>query len=130
MEESIVLKVRELGEAIMESKTAKNYREAELKQMQDVEAQKLASEYNLHREQWIAQAKEGGLTKEKLEQARKKIDDEYEKLAANETIAHYLSCKKEWDNMVTAMNQMLNYYLTGETEGGCSGNCSSCHGCH
>lgn len=130
MEESIVVKIRELGQAIMDSDTVKNLKEAEEAQMQDAEALQLASAYNLHREKWIEEAKEGGLTKEKLEETRKKIDEEYAALSANETIARYLACKKEWDAMVTTLNQMLNYYLTGETESGCSGSCSSCQGCH
>jgi len=131
MEENILEKVKELGLAIQESQTMKKAKAAELIQMADVEAQSLIAAYQENHDKWINEAKEGGLTKEKLEAVRDKIDKEYEKVAAHPVISEYLACKKEMDTMISDVNSVLNFYITGEeAQEGCSGGCASCNGCH
>jgi Uncharacterized conserved protein len=130
MEEKVLEKVRELGQAISDSQTMKKAKDAELAQMVNSEAQQLISEYQENHDKWTSEAKEGGLTKEKLDAVREKIDSEYEKVAAHPVISEYLACKKELDTMISDVNSILNFYITGEeAQEGCSGGCSSCSGC-
>lgn len=131
MEEDILEQVRIVGKAIAECETMKKVQAAELAQMNDIEAQALIADYQKNHEKWINEAKEGGLTKEKMEVARAKIDAEYDKVASYPVIAEYLAAKKEMDNLTSDVNNILNFYMTGkDVQGGCSGGCSSCGGCH
>lgn len=131
MEENILDKVRELGKAIADSEIMKRAKDAENAQMNDEKAQNLIAEYQENHEKWINEAKEGGLTKEKMDAVREKIDAEYAKVATYPVIAEYLVCKKEADTLISDVNSILNFYITGgEMQEGCSGGCSSCKGCH
>ena len=41
----------------------------------------------------------------------------------------YIDAKKEFDAMVNQVNQMLNFYITGQ-DPNCTHDCSTCGGCH
>ena len=62
-----------------------------------------------------------------------KTDDpvkEFEKLCQNENIKAYLDANSAFSNMINQVNSIIGYFVKGGDEGGCSGNCSSCGGCH
>lgn len=120
-------KTRELGEMIRASKEMEDVKAAEAAQEADETAQALLKEYNLKRMNLVRDMQSGKITHE---EAVKQNSELFEAtIANNETIAAYIEKKKQFDGMVNEINQILNYYITGQ-EPGCTHNCSSCGGCH
>ena len=44
-------------------------------------------------------------------------------------ISDYVEAKKAFDNLVSEVNNIINYYITGQ-DPNCTHNCSTCSGCH
>lgn len=120
-------KAHELGEMIKESSEMKAMLEAEEAQKNDEEAIKLLQEYNLKRMNLARDLQEG-----KIEQAEAIVkNNEYfsEMVKASETIENFVKTKQAFDEMVQKINQVLNYYITGQ-DPNCTHDCSTCGGCH
>lgn len=112
---------------IRASKEMEDVKAAEAAQEADETAQALLKEYNLKRMNLVRDMQSGKITHE---EAVKQNSELFEAtIANNETIAAYIEKKKQFDGMVNEINQILNYYITGQ-EPGCTHNCSSCGGCH
>lgn len=120
-------KTRELGEMIRASKEMEEVKAAEAAQEADETAQALLKEYNLKRMNLVRDMQSGKITHEEAVKQNSELFDAT--IANNETIAAYIEKKKQFDGMVNEINQILNYYITGQ-EPGCTHNCSSCGGCH
>ena len=121
-------KTRELGEMIQDSEEMQKVRAAEIEQANDDEAQELLREYNLNRMNLAREMQTGKITQEEaVRRNTKAFNDLVDK---SETVKAYVEAKRDLDNLVTQINGILNFYITGE-EPGCSHNCSSCGGgCH
>ena len=120
-------KAHELGEMIKESPEMKAMMEAEEAQKNDEEAIKLLQEYNLKRMNLARDLQEG-----KIEQAEAIVkNNEYfsEMVKSSETIENFVKTKQAFDEMVQKINQVLNYYITGQ-DPNCTHDCSTCGGCH
>lgn len=124
---SIIEKARELGEMIQASEEMKNMKNAEILQENNTEAQELLKEFNLQR---MNLARDMQNNKISREEAVKKNNEAFEKLLSDsEVIKSYIEAKKEFDNMVNQINQVLNFYITGQ-DPNCTHDCSTCGGCH
>ena len=132
MENPIILKAQELGELIKESEIRKAAVEASDKMNNDETAVMLLANYNEIRRCETEKLREKEPTKEELENFRKVMQEEFEKIMKNDIIASYVAANKELDALVEQVNAVLAYYIQGEEENGhsCGGNCSSCGGCH
>lgn len=123
----IIEKTRELGEMIQNSKEMKNVKNAEILQENDDKAQELLKEFNLQR---MNLARDMQSSKISREEAIKKNNEAFEEmLSKSETIKKYIDAKKEFDGLVNQVNQILNFYITGQ-DPNCTHNCSTCGGCH
>ena len=120
-------KTRELGELIRESEEMKAVQEAEAAQDADETAQALLQEYNLKRMNLVRDMQSGKITHEEAIKKNSELFDNT--IGNNEVIANYIEKKKQFDAMVNEVNQILNYYITGQ-QPGCSHDCHSCGGCH
>ena len=123
----ILKKAHELGEMIKNSPEMKAMDEAEEVQKNDVKAEELLQEYNLKRMNIARDFHEG-----KIQQAEAIIKNNEafaEMVKANKSIADYVEAKKTFDEMVQKVNQVLNYYITGQ-DPNCTHDCSTCGGCH
>lgn len=124
---SIIEKARELGEMIQASEEMKNMKNAEILQENNTEAQELLKEFNMQR---MNLARDMQNNKISREEAVKKNNEAFEKLLSDsEVIKSYIEAKKEFDNMVNQINQVLNFYITGQ-DPNCTHDCSTCGGCH
>lgn len=124
----IIEKTRELGELIKNSEEMKRVKEAEAKQAEDENAKTLMIEFNMNRMNLGRDLQNGKITEE---EAIKLNNEAFEKMVAqSDTIREYVEAKKELDRVVTEINGVLNYYITGQAPGGCTHNCSTCGGCH
>ncbi|MBQ3037732.1 MAG: YlbF family regulator [Clostridia bacterium] len=123
----ILEKAHELGELIKNSPEMKAMDEADEAQKNDKEAQELLQEFNLKRMN-IARDMQAG----KIQQAEAIVKNNEafsELINKNKKIADYVEAKKAFDEMVTKINQVLNFYITGQ-DPNCTHDCSTCGGCH
>ena len=124
---TITEKTHELGKLIKECPEMAAYKAAEEAQMNDENAKKLMSEFNLNRMNLGRDMQEGKITQE---EAVKKNNEAFEKmLEESEVIRNFIEAKKQFDAVIGEINGILNYYITGQ-EPGCTHDCSSCGGCH
>lgn len=123
----IMAKARELGEMIQSSEEMKNMKNAEIMQENNDEAQELLKEFNLQR---MNLARDMQSNKISREEAVKKNNEAFEELLEkSEVVKNYIEAKKEFDTMVNQINQILNFYITGQ-DPNCTHDCSTCGGCH
>ncbi len=123
----IMEKTRELGELIQNSAEMDAYKTAEAEQKQDENAQTLLKEFNLKSMNLARDMQNGKITRE---EAITKNNEAYRRvIESSDTVKAYVDAKKVLDGMVNQVNQILNYYITGE-QPGCSHDCGSCGGCH
>lgn len=125
--DKIFEKTRELGELIQASELMIKAKDLEAKQAADEEAGALLQEFNLNRMNLARDMHNGKISKEDaIEQNNKAFEDMCEK---SQVIRDYIDAKREFDQMVNQVNQILNYYITGE-DPNCTHDCSTCGGCH
>ena len=125
--DAIIEKARELGEVIQQSEEMKRYKTAELKQSQDDEAAELMREYNIKRMNLARDMQNGKI--ERAEAVKQNTLAFEEMVEKSETIKEFVEAKKEFDMAIQRMNQMLNFYITGQ-DPNCTHDCSTCGGCH
>lgn len=123
----IIAKTRELGEMIQNSEQMKDVKNAEILQENDSQAQELLKEFNLQR---MNLARDMQNNKISREDAIKKNNEAFDNMIAkSESIKKYIEAKKEFDTLVNQVNQILNFYITGQ-DPNCTHDCSTCGGCH
>ena len=123
----VIEKTRELGEMLRECEEMKAYKAAEDAQAADEFSQECMREFNVNRLQLAREMQSGKLPRE---EAVKKNNEAYEAMIAKAPlIKEYVEKKAAFDQLVQQVNQIINFYITGQT-GGCSGSCSSCSGCN
>ena len=126
---TILEKAKELGMMIAESEEFKQAKEAEQKQLDDPEAQKLMAEYIKRREELSERASNPDLTKEEYEKIMLDAQAEFARLCINENIKNYLDKNKEFSDLVEKVNAIIVHFVKGDDQSGCSGSCSGCSGC-
>lgn len=120
-------KTRELGEMIQNSEEMKKAKAAEAAQAADEDAQTLLQEFNLKRMNLARDMQSGEISRE---DAIKQNNEEFEKIVEkNSSIKAYIEAKQQFDGVVNQINQILNFYITGQ-DPNCTHDCSSCGGCH
>ena len=120
-------KARELGMLIQASEQMKNAKNAEILQANDDQAQELMKEYNLKRLNLARDMQAGKISRE---DAVKRNNDAFDEIVEkSDSIKKYIEAKKEFDTLVNQVNQILNFYITGQ-DPNCTHDCSTCGGCH
>lgn len=124
---TITEKTHELGMLIKESAEMEAYKAAEKVQTEDENAKKLMQEFNLNRMNLARDMQAGKITQE---EAVKKNNEAFENMVnSSEVIKNFVEAKKEFDAVISEINGILNYYITGQ-EPNCTHDCSTCGGCH
>lgn len=123
---SVEEKTRELGELIQQSEEMRKYKAAEAKQNDDEEASRLMREFNVERINLARDMQNGKITRSEAVQKNNEAFDAL--LEKSGIIKEYVEAKKEFDLMIQKMNQMLNFYITGQ-DPSCTHDCSTCGGC-
>ncbi|MBQ2696440.1 MAG: YlbF family regulator [Clostridia bacterium] len=129
--EEILKKAHELGELIAKSKELIRCQEQEITFANDPDAQTAVSEYDKKSKALAEEMRQGGMTPEKLESFRSRMNENMKELTKNTTAKNYLEAKSAFNQLINQVNEIIGYHIRGEEEsGGCSGNCSGCSGCH
>lgn len=121
---------KQLGMMIADSSEAKALKEAEERHMADSEAQRIMADYSIKCEQLSEEARKPDITKEEYDKLNLDAQAEFIKISQNETIKNYLEANENFSNLINKVNSIIAHFVRGEDEGGCSGSCSSCKGCH
>lgn len=123
----VIEKARELGELIQSSDEMKRVKQAEIAQEADDAAQALLKEFNMQRMNLARDMQKGDISREDAVKKNNEAFDEL--LKKSDTVKEYVDAKSEFDGLVNQVNQILNFYITGQ-DPNCTHDCSTCGGCH
>ncbi len=132
---------KELGQKIKEDKRMVAMNEAEVAYNNDHELQTLITEYNVQRKALVELHKlqrdegsaEAGVDPTALiGEVEKKINELYHSIMEHPVYVAYNAAQEEVSALMNRVNQVITFQITGEeqTEGGCTGSCATCGGCH
>ena len=130
--DAVFAKTRELGQALIESEVYHKMKAAEEKAYRNEEAAQIMGKYLEARNQ----IQELLATENPDSAALKALSDEMDALQSRmnmiEDIAAMTEARNAFSELIGQVNQVLQFIITGKIsdEGGCSGSCSSCAGCH
>ena len=131
-----LLMARALGKAMQEDERFIRYEAARQANDGDETLQQLIGEFNLKRISLNTEAGKTDRDQAKIAALNDEMKIIYGQIMANENMLAYNSAKEELDALLSKINMIIVGSANGEdpdtidTEGGCSGSCSSCAGCH
>jgi len=117
-----------LGQAILESGEFRQFKDAEAALLSDEKAQQIMLEYKQLQTDMV-QASRNDIDKEGLEKVRDTLLEKQKEVNEYETTRQYFKAKQAFELMMKSVNGVLEHFLSGGQDGGCSGSCSSCSGC-
>ena len=122
---------RALGEAIVASEEYKNMQIAEADAMNDPAAAEAMSRFMELRAKMDEAMGMREPNPEVLAEYGKQMDDVQRTLNSLPSIDAMTSSRQAFSGLMNQVNKILEFIIAGEVEqGGCSGNCSGCSGCH
>lgn len=127
--EQIFEKAKELSDLIAHSDEKKAAQEASRQLMEDKEASELISGYNEKREAKLAEYKDKKPTPAEIEKINEYLQGEFNKIMENAIIKEYVKASRVFEMTLTQMDNIIKQGVSVD-QGGCSGSCQSCSGCH
>ena len=122
---------RALVEAIVASEEYKNMQIAEAEAMNDPAATEAMSRFMELRAKMDEAMGMPEPNPEMLAEYGKQMDDVQRTLNSLPSIDAMTSSRQAFSGLMNQVNKILEFIIAGEVEqGGCSGNCSGCSGCH
>ena len=137
--DKIFEKTRELGQALLESEVYLKMKEAETKAMQNMEAAEMMAHYLEKRQQIQAMMEDENPDPGAMKRLSDEMDEIQEKLQMVDDISNLTAARAEFNQVISQINQVLQFVVTGrmdDPDGGCGGDCGgctscdSCSGCH
>jgi len=123
---------RALGEAIVASEEYKNMQAAESTAMSNpAVAEAMARYLELKNELGNAMCQPDA-DAETISKFGREMDEIQQTLSAMPDVDAMTTARQQFSELMNQVNRVLEYIITGELpqQGGCSGNCSGCSGCH
>lgn len=131
MTEEIRKKAQELGKLIAESEEVVRANAAKAAYNDDAAVQKFIMEYNAQNQALANAYKDAENNETLLEALKKRIGELYNSIVNADTYRAYTKAEEKIGDLMQEVNAVINYEVTGELPSDeCTGNCSSCHGCH
>lgn len=103
----------------------------------DEELQKMIGEFNLQRLDLNRASAEAKPDSARIAELNQKINDLYTQIMSSEGMVRYNAAKSECEAMVNHIDAIINTAMNGgdpmtvqAPQGGCTGSCASCSGCH
>ena len=106
---------------------------------EDEALQQLIGDFNLARIDLNSElSKSADKDQDKVNELNVKVNQLYNDIKANESMAAYNEAKAELESVMNYVNAIINTAVNGgdpmtveePQQGGCSGSCASCSGCH
>ena len=126
-------KTRELGEALQQSEAYNRMKKAEEKAMQNMQAAEMMASYLEKRGQIQEMMEVENPDPGAMKRLSEEMDAIQEQLHMVDDIVELTSARAEFNGLIGQINQVLQFIVTGrmtDEEGGCTGSCNSCSGCH
>ena len=128
-------KTQELGDALMQSDEYKAMKAAEDVAMKNAEAAALMTNYIEHKNQLDELTRVSRPDAAALAEHTQAMADLQAQIQEIDDIAALSKARADFSRLIDQVNQVLRFIITGQTEepeseGGCTGSCSSCSGCH
>ena len=133
----VMQKAQELAEAIVESSVYQRMHAAELQVNKDEEAVKAVAAFVEKRQAVENVLAHSDMDHEQLARVGEEMEEAEKRLNEVPLVKEMQEARKEFTQMMENVNRILRLVVTGETDDGCSGDCSgcsggceSCSGCH
>lgn len=130
---------RQLGAAIQQDERYLAFQEARKVNEADTELNDLINKIQLIHMSYQHEASKDDANEEKLQAYDKEFTEVYQQVMANENMKNYEAARQAVDDMMNHITAILSLCVQGEDpatcepheeEHHCSGECSSCGGCH
>ena len=123
---------RALGEAIVASEEYKNMQVTEQAAMSDPTVAELMARYMELKNALGDAMCQPDADANVISRYGKEMDEVQQQLTAMPAVDAMTSARQQFSELMNQVNHVLEFIITGELpqSGGCSGNCSSCSGCH
>ena len=131
--DAVFQKTRELGQALMESEVYLKMKAAEDKAMQNEEAAQAMGEFLEKRQELQSMMQSENPDPGALKRLSDEMDEAQERLQMMDDIVALTDARNAFNALIGQINQVLQFIVTGrmtDEEGGCTGSCNSCSGCH
>ena len=131
--DNVFAKTRELGEALLESETYRNMKAAEDRAMQNTEAAATMAQFLEKRQELQALMQSENPDPGAMKRVSEEMDAAQERMQMIDDVIALTQARSEFNALINQINQVLQFIVTGrmdEPEGGCTGSCDSCAGCH
>ena len=103
----------------------------------DEELQNLIGEFNLARLDLNNETSKSECDHERVAELNKRVNDLYSQIMASEGMVRYNTAKAECEALVSHIDAIINTAMNGgdpmtvnPPQGGCTGSCATCGGCH
>ncbi len=131
----VIQLARQLGAAIQQSEEYKNYIAAKEQNDADETLQKQIAEFNLLKMQYDTEMEKDDPSKDKIKEINEKITALYNQIMSGESMAAYNVAYNTYNELCSKVSNILLMCENGEDPdtcepSACTGNCSSCGGCH
>ncbi|MFI3205985.1 MAG: YlbF family regulator [Clostridia bacterium] len=133
----IIELTRQLGKAIQADEAYQNYNIAKQTSELDTELQGMIGEFNLKRMMINNEAQKEERDDDKIQELNTELRAVYNQIMNNEKMIAFETAKTEMDELLQRITAIISQSADGadpETADyvpeDCSGNCSSCSGCH
>ena len=124
----VMQKAQELSEAIVESSIYQRMHAAELQVNKDEEAVKAVAEFVEKRQAVETVLAQSDMDHELLAQAGEEMEEAEKHLNEVPLVKEMQEARRDFTQMMENVNRILRLVVTGETDDGCSGDCSGCSG--
>jgi len=124
---------RALGEAIVASEEYKNMQVTEQAAMSDPTVAELMARYMELKTALGDAMCQPDADADVITRYGQEMDEVQQQLTAMPAVDAMTSARQQFSELMTQVNHVLEFIITGElpqSSGGCSGNCSGCSGCH
>lgn len=132
MTKEILKEAQALGKLIAASEEVKAANEAKKVYETDATMQAAITEYNVHNKALAEEYKKAERDEALMTSIKNRIGELYNDIVNNPVYIAYMDAQEGVGELMKLVNDEINFEVTGErpSESACSGNCSSCGGCH
>jgi len=127
----VMMKAQELAQAILDTGYYQKMQELENQLSADETATALIANFVEKRTAFEELMRNEGAGRGDFAAVGKAYAEAQTALDENELVQQMREAQQKYNDLMENVNRILRLVVTGETdEGGCSGNCASCSGCH
>ena len=124
-------KARELAEMLLETEEGKAMADAKYIFDGNQEAKKMLFDYSQYRDSVQVRMESGALSQDEFQKETEKMNEMIKNLREDPIIGEMIRTENEFNKLVNQVMNVFKATIMGNNEdGGCSGSCGSCSGCH